>query len=486
MRTVQILETVTKLLVATAVIIFLTSCTCSNNRESTYRGFISSSDTNIVYVSHDTGNDNTGLPVLAKNVSNPINPDVTIYPFKTLSAAVAQLRDGHPDWILLKRDEEWHNQSFGNFRKSGRSASEPMILAYYGETGKRPVIKAGHESALNSAGKTTSNIAIIGLDFYAHTRDPSSPDYIDSGEGGTGLRFVGGGNNILIDDTIVRFFKTNVVVQSWGGNHYSNFTLRRSMILDSYSYPNVSHSQGMFISGVDGILIEENLFDQNGWSPRIANAEATKFNHNLYIQSDNIGNNIIVQNNISARASSHGLYGRPGGLYQDNLVVENSIGIEFGYNQNYPLADGAIGTAKNNVILSGKHMNTTGTYSLATKAIWGIRIDPYALDNNGSITIENNIVANVKDYGESQSAINLVGDAIYTDNIIHKWNPSEDMENVDWSEPDRNIDDYMTSIDEEPSLEAYLTKLRARELTQWDDKYSAPTVNHYIRSGFQP
>ena len=42
-----------------------------------------------------------------------------------------------------------------------------------------------------------------------------------------------------------------------------NVKIRRSIILDSYSYS--THSQGLYADGVHGLLLEGNVFDHNGW-----------------------------------------------------------------------------------------------------------------------------------------------------------------------------------------------------------------------------
>jgi hypothetical protein len=72
--------------------------------------FTASPDTQKVYVSSTSGNDqNDGL--------SPATPK------RTLAAGVALMRHGYPDWLLLERGDVWH-ESLGQWRKSGRSQSE--------------------------------------------------------------------------------------------------------------------------------------------------------------------------------------------------------------------------------------------------------------------------------------------------------------------------------------------------------------------------
>ena len=129
-----------------------------------------SSDTHKIYVSSSTGNDATA-------VVGDIN-----HPYQTLSAAMAQVRDGYPDWVLLKAGDTWVDQSFGNLSVSGRSADEPLLLSSYG-SGARPLIETNSTNAVGIgtnngvAPHAANNIAVVGLEFYAYTRDPSNPNF---------------------------------------------------------------------------------------------------------------------------------------------------------------------------------------------------------------------------------------------------------------------------------------------------------------------
>src|SRR5437868_7849797 len=103
-----------------------------------------------------------------------------------------------------------------------------------------------------------NNLSIIGLDFVAQAHDPSSPEFVpDATPAGSGIRWMGG-SNILIEDCLIRDYPGNITFTSDSGP-LSNISIRRSVILDSYSTN--SHSQGLYISGGNGILIEGNVFD---------------------------------------------------------------------------------------------------------------------------------------------------------------------------------------------------------------------------------
>ena len=152
-----------------------------------------SSDTRVVYVSATRGSDNnSGL-----SSSSPV---------RSIAKGKSLIRSGRPDWLLLERGSVW-KERIGTWSKSGRSATEPIVIGAYG-TGARPLIKTGNETAFNTNGsKLADNIAIIGLSFHAHTVDPYSADYNGTTPSGSGVRIVGPSDNILIEDCAFDAYK---------------------------------------------------------------------------------------------------------------------------------------------------------------------------------------------------------------------------------------------------------------------------------------
>ena len=212
---------------------------------------------------------------------------------------------------------------------------KPSLISSYG-TGPRPVLKTGTDNgwyagAGGGSPTSLSYVDIIGIDFYDSARDPSSPDFTTATASAntSGVMDLLPGQNILIEDCAVRFYTGNMNIEPQSGN-LANFTLRRSEVLNAYSYTDAGHSQGLYIDNTNGILIEDNVFDHNGWNATIAGAVPTIFNHNMYIQYDNTG--VVVRNNISSDASSHGIMDRPGGIVTGNLCLNDPISISVGNN----------------------------------------------------------------------------------------------------------------------------------------------------------
>lgn len=357
-----------------------------------------SPDSRIIYVSNSTGSDaNTGLSRTT--------------PLKSIAKAKSLLRDGMPDWLLLKRGDTWR-ESLGNWTLSGRSASEPLLVSSYG-SGARPTLATGNESGLDTSGDANS-VAFIGLNFYANTRDPNSPDYNPVDLNQTGFRWLAPTDSLLIEDCAFGFFGTNIIIQEYGGP-VRNVTLRRNVIVDSYS--TTVHSQGIYAYHVQGLTIDQNLFDHNGWNEQIPGAEATVFNHNLYLNSGNT--NVKVRGNIIANASATGIKAGSGGDIQDNLFLKNPIGISYGTSTEIE-PNGTWGDIGGNVFLDGGSIN-------GSPRSYAIAIGNIAAGKGTSI--HDNIIAH--DSQLSSPAIILAPDKItrgvgindltIANNIIYNW-----------------------------------------------------------------
>ena len=78
--------------------------------------------------------------------------------------------------------------------------------------------------------------------------------------------------------------------------------------------------QGLYVQGVNGIQLMENVFDHNGWNENASGSKATIFNHNTYMRADN--DNVVVIGNVFSNASSHGLQARSGGDHQEQPVPQ--------------------------------------------------------------------------------------------------------------------------------------------------------------------
>jgi hypothetical protein len=304
-----------------------------------WTAFTPSADTTVVYVSSSMGNDaNDGLSAST--------------PKRTIAAGKELLTHGKPDWMLLLRGDTW-DEGLGQWAKSGRSPAEPMVVASYGASISRPLLRTGAGDGVTTTGgggapPTTENVAFLGLHFWAN-------GYDGGGNACAGARILQTAKHMLFEDCEFQAYHTNLILQGFGGTH-EDLRVRRCIIVDAYAKHSAfnGHPQGLYAHNVDGLLIEENLFDHNGWNAAVPDAGPDMFCHNLYINNGNF--NVTVRGNIIANASSHGMQLRCGGEAMNNLFVHNAIALSLGGGNN-PEPGGVSALALGNVILEGKDID---------------------------------------------------------------------------------------------------------------------------------
>ncbi|HWE02406.1 MAG TPA: PKD domain-containing protein [Tepidisphaeraceae bacterium] len=360
-----------------------------------------SPDSDLIYVSAAGSDANTGL-----------SPNT---PVASFAKAYSLMRNGYPDWILLKRGDTF-TDSFSNFADSGRSQQEPAVITDYGDPAlPRPVVDAGANIALRMS-TFNQHVDVIGIAFTSSTHDPTSPNF--TGQGNYGFYDLGGTSDLLIEDCSFSYFLVDINLQGFYSPLY-NITVRRDQILDSYS--TVGHSQGLYAESVNGLTIDDSVFDHDGWNTSVPGAGATIFNHDAYLHSSN--NGVVVTNNIFADAASFGLQARSGGIVDDNAFINDPYAFSFGLvNGATTRAGGVSGEVIGNVVL-GSRQDASG---------WGIGAMIGNLAVGGDTVISDNLFA---DGGGTQPAILFqpgsnvsnpqqevgLNSLVLSDNIVYNW-----------------------------------------------------------------
>src|SRR5262249_37437944 len=245
------------------------------------------------------------------STGNDFNDGRTINtPVKTLYKGASLLRSGYPDWLLLKKGDTWTDQALetapgDNFGRGGRSSTEPMLVASYG-TGARPLIKTvnGYNAIQFQGGTGGNYVAVVGLEFYSYQRDPSNPSYVGDANvlNANGIFMLNGFGWQLVEDCKISFYGNNLSYPVNDlGNTGANLSLRRNVIVDAYNRDTVAHSQGIYTGGITGVLLEENLFDHNGWNATVSGGSRNVFNRNVYLQWNTTG--VVARGNISTRSA---------------------------------------------------------------------------------------------------------------------------------------------------------------------------------------
>ncbi len=383
--------------------------------------FTPSSDSRIVYVSSSgSSSGEIYTPGDAAIGSNPFDPVGPIQAFDTYADAYANTRAGYPDWILIERGGEYFF-SIGTSIRSGRAADEPFVVGAYGSSGASPLVKTGAERAFS--GRNLQYFAIFGIDFYAHTRDPDGPDYID-GTGNSGFSFVAGEGDaisgLLFEGCKFRFYSNNNFGK-WQGTFVGDIDIRRCLFTDNYSES--AHSQGLYTSIITNITLEENIFIHNGWymqqegtGSEQDGGQATMFNHNTYFTNSTnasfIGNMFLTPSSSGTKWTANDGFVAENILLDNNLFVDGEVAISIGGNTVEPLR------FKNPVIRNNVFTNIGRSRPTNRTLGWGI----WAQDWDGGLIANNLLMNQPSDQVTNNFGISFTGtsqNVSINGNIIH-------------------------------------------------------------------
>lgn len=512
--------------------------------------FTPSNDSRIVYVSDVSGDDGTAQVYTSASPEVGADPFLpgAVMPYKTLAAAVSQLRNGYPDWVLLKKGEIWTGQSFGSLTLYGRNDTEPMLIGSYGTALQRPEILTGTQGFVNLTGASASFLVINGLYITPHLHSGT--------EEPVGIRIIDAPfRSILVEDCYITGYFQNIAILDPllpSGPTRSNLKFRRSVIADAYTV-NSAHANAMFIADVDSILMEGCLLDHNGWSSTIAGADPTGFRHNSYFQ---VGcTNLDFRENIVARAAANGGGHRSGGNIFNNLYLYNPKNIRFGTSEstiNWPV-EAVSGEVSYNVILGSRpesfdagfgisverarnayihhniiaHFTAVSNYNIGlfvneaenvriSKNIiykWGNNAGPvdFADAIRGGVSllpgnqVDSNEIQMENAQGYCVNNYNNFQNITFTGNMYHNVNAPSDwfspggnysgwlsasgetgssVVDINYADPERNISTYLTAVGESGTLDDFLQFRRLLSRDNWDMRFTAEEVNRYIREGF--
>lgn len=215
---------------------------------------------------------------------------------------------------------------------SGPSTDDLYTVNAYG-SGPRPVVLCRIKRAVSAPPKSWQNARVSGLDFYGigddlQSGEPYAP--VAPRIGATFERAAPVGN-VEFTDCRSRFVEW--IFQYPQGDGNGAVVLRRCVILDSYEANTLR--QGLYTSGM-GLLLDECVFDHNGWHETVPGAGAIIYNHNAYLSH---ARDTTVRNCLFLRASSIGLkftaneVGAARNLIVDgNVFIEGEVGVSIGGN----------------------------------------------------------------------------------------------------------------------------------------------------------
>ena len=362
---------------------------------------------NATYVAYvaAAGDDSRGVVYAAADGRLGPDPQMPLNPvaaFRTVAAAVANFDEGTAAWVLLHRGDTLYE---GLRPISGESPGRPFVFASYGPAQAPPEVwtEAG-TIAVNRCCEGLRHFWAIGLSFYAYTRNPADGAHFAGADGAEGIRLIGLDghpvDDVLFEGNRFRFYTSNSI--SGAGADHRRLRFRRNVFADNYS--TVSHSQGLFVGGARGILLEDNVFDHNGWLVRAdaaagldsAAGAATIFNHDTYFATVDsarfVGNSFHRPSSIGTKwTANDGERSSVGVEVRDNLYHDCEVGISIGGNVGGPYRFGDAVVAGNVVVDLGRSRPTDRDLG------WGITIrdwDGGRCDSNLIVSTTNDTVTN--------------------------------------------------------------------------------------------
>jgi hypothetical protein len=449
-----------------------------------------SADTRVVHVSSSSGDDSR----------DGSTPELAI---ASLTKGYSLLRDGYPDWLVLKAGDTWSGSFGGKWEKSGRSATEKMVVSSY-DSGPAPQIRTplGGNAAVWIV-DATSHLAIVGLDLRPQFRAPGEADFDATATGKNavgGISIYNGPTDILIEGCHLAYYTTNILIQA-APKPVTDVQIRRNVIVDAYSDVDVSHSQGIYSTGTVRLLIEDNIFDHNGWNEKIPGAVPTIFNHSMYIDAPS--EDSVIRGNLSMRASSmcakiksEATYANTGLLVENNTCIEDAIGVSLGGKT----APGGLmyrnATVRRNVVshqISSPGLKTTclaidlsscegasvtGNYLLDTtcNGISGFAVVIQDLPNKDIMVTDNVFRAWVG----TEIANNAPDQSSIT--VANNWIDRPAGEFIDGS---RSIESYAAAKGVAGGVAGLIKQARQQSKAGWRPELSGAAIVDYIAEGFK-
>lgn len=375
-------------------------------------------DTNaqVIYVSNAGSDSNNGL--------SPATPKLTI---NGVNGGRSLVRNGIGDWLLLRKGDTFNEANIPWFTNGPtlnmNQTNRQLISAYWdggGTPPDRPTIQTGDNTGFFIQTGGGSNLAFVGLKITSGVNVTSND--------AASISNITPNNNVLVEDCYISQYCKGMIYYAdttanplpppnGSGARCTNFKFRHNIVVDCTA-PGTQDSSGLFVSNIDGLLIEKNLFDSNGWNQ--FNTLGTFRRHNLYVQ--NGCTNVICNDNIFMRSEGLDTM-RSGGTIKNNVALNCAISFKIGdvgAGEHAEPAGVAI-EVRGNVALGGGQIPVPGG---GLTSGWGL-----VFDNVSSGLVDGNIIAH-NYYGPAANALILKPDpdnlrslenTTLSNNVFYDW-----------------------------------------------------------------
>lgn len=379
-------------------------------------------DSHVVYVS-SAGSDTAAAAVHGRGYylaadpeigSDPTRPSGQVVAYATFLAARGAVRVNrsiedhpgdplYPEWILFRRGDsiDMAGTALTRAEEGGPSAEKRRVFAAYGDPALPRPRLTGEGGGIAAWGvRGGNNLAIVSL------------------ENVNNFSLMYAAKNILFEDVAFRQTGTSGIQ----GVGVDNVQLRRCVFSGNFDSGS-AHVQGVYVAEAGRILIEECVFDLNGYKENpfdpgtwtgslVAGDKAlaagrgvqplrTYFDRNLYLSSYT---DLKVRGNIISRGGGGGsLQMRVGGVAERNLLMFNESALAVGHQQaNRPYLQNAL--VRSNLVLHDDPLLPPGGFG------GGLAVAVGEL-NRG--VLEDNVVAHFQRPGNNSAMLFAGGIAAY-------------------------------------------------------------------------
>jgi hypothetical protein len=205
----------------------------------------------------------------------------------------------------------------------------------------------------------------------------------------------------------MHFMASGLVIQYVTGPAPANWTIRRNIIVDMYEL--TGRGQGMFTNAVNGMVIEENIFDHNAWNDA-AGVPASIYDHHLYLSSLY---NTLIQRNLFLRAESLSVKCPSGDIdqvhdntFDNNFFFEGEVGLNLGFQTStHGTVPPGGGSAFNRIAITNNVFSQIDRDNPTGRGLgWGLDMTTAA-----NLSITGNIFSDFSHGKDNRYAIGLTG-----------------------------------------------------------------------------
>jgi len=445
-------------------------------------------------------------------------------PKKTINAALDVSTGG--SHVLFRRGDTFPNCEISAVRTKSGTAENYTIFGSYGDSPLRPVLEvAGSETdkfIWHTDNTVREYLRYDGLFLNNYVYDHLDPrfDYSNPVYSPAAITFFGGTSNVIFEDNVFNY--TEFVADDFGGTRCHNFTFNRNIWTGAYkdgtSVTQFSRPSNMYINDSDYFTFTDNVIDMGGWSRFAPNCGGSQYSHNIYFQSGN-SDTFVCERNIITRGASHGIHGRAGGLFNNNLYARNSVGQEIGY-KDPKLPSDAFGYIDNAVVSEGESQFKGATdfdieqhNDQKTGAVWGAKVSSNSIIVGADIRARNCVVSQLSPefiipnslvtQNPVLEGLDLNGTGPIEDCLVLNWDSPTQGDNPEYLDQKRTVPTYYSKLDGDGDLDdlqssgylpapaqvgydnfdSFMNIVTRRQLGQWRDDLSAGAINNYIREG---